>query len=221
MAMKKTHLINIFYSIILIVSIMIVNTSLSFNKPTNPERFTTLNSSFIKIISFGNYRFISSFLWTKTLLDADTEHVKDNKKSWLFYRFKLISDLDPTFYENYLQGGIYLSIIKDDIWGAEEIFLKGLKHFKNDYKLLYYTAFNYHFELKDYKNSLIYYRRLQQLPESNTMTILPKLIEQAQKKSTPINIRLITLQREYHSSRDEKVKEAILKKIDEIKKGKQ
>ncbi|MFG1482239.1 hypothetical protein [Halobacteriovorax sp. HFRX-2_2] len=205
--------------IALALAIISTNKFLSYTKTVNPESFTTLDSNFVKILSFGNYRFVSSYLWTKTLLDADIKHVENNEKSWLYYRFNLISDLDPNFYENYLQGGIYLSIIKDDIYGAEEIFLKGLKLFPTDYKLLYYTAFNYHFELKDYSNSLIYYKRLQALPESHSMRILPYLIKQAEERNSPTNVRLISLEREYRTSKDEKVKAAILKKIKSIKKG--
>ena len=218
--MNKIHLKNFSYSIILLMSIIGINTFLSFDKPINPESFTTLNSHFVKITSLGNYRFLSSLTWTKTLLDADTEHVKKGKRAWLYHRFKLISDLDPTFYENYLQGGIYLSIIKDDTKGAEEIFLKGLTFYPNDYKLTYYTAFNYHFELNDYVNSLKYYQKLEKFEEAKKIRILPALIEQAKKKISPDYIKLLTLQKEYRDSKDEKVKEAILKKIERIKKGK-
>lgn len=217
--MKKTQLTNKLIPMILFILLIGVNHILSFKKPINPELFTTLNSDFIKIISFGNYRFISSYYWTKTLLDADVEHVKNREKSWLYYRFKLISDLDKSFYENYLHGGIYLSIIKDDTLGAEIIFNRGLEVFPNDYRLMYNAAFNYHFQLRDFNSSLILYQKIQQSPYSTGFTILPKLIEEAKakRKSKESHIQLLRFQ--LNKIKDIKEREVLIKKIEEIEKA--
>ncbi|EPZ50578.1 hypothetical protein M902_1363 [Bacteriovorax sp. BAL6_X] len=217
--MKKTQLANKFIPLILFTFLVGINQMLSFRKPINPELFTTLNSDFIKVISFGNYRFISSYYWTKTLLDADVEHVKSGEKSWLYYRFKLIADLDRGFYENYLHGGIYLSIIKDDIIGAEIIFNRGLEVFPNDYRLMYNAAFNYHFQLRDYNNSLILYQKIQQSPYATNFIILPRLIKEAKdkKKTKESHIQLLMLQ--MNKTKDSKEREILRKKIEEIKKA--
>ena len=219
MLMKKTQLTNKLIPMILFILLIGVNHILSFKKPINPELFTTLNSDFIKIISFGNYRFISSYYWTKTLLDADVEHVKNREKSWLFYRFKLIADLDKSFYENYLHGGIYLSIIKDDTLGAEIIFNRGLEVFPNDYRLMYNAAFNYHFQLRDFNSSLILYQKIRQSPYSTGFTILPKLIEEAKakRKSKESHIKLLRFQ--LNKIKDIKEREVLIKKIEEIEKA--
>ncbi|MFG1487337.1 hypothetical protein [Halobacteriovorax sp. RZ-2] len=217
--MKKTQLTNKLIPMILFIFLIGVNHILSFKKPINPELFTTLNSDFIKIISFGNYRFISSYYWTKTLLDADVEHVKNREKSWLYYRFKLIADLDKAFYENYLHGGIYLSIIKDDTLGAEIIFNRGLEVFPNDYRLMYNAAFNYHFQLRDYNSSLALYQKIQQSPYATGFIILPKLIEEAKakRKSKESHIQLLRLQ--LNKTKDIKERDVLIKKIEEIKKA--
>lgn len=219
MLMKKTQLTNKLIPMILFILLIGVNHILSFKKPINPELFTTLNSDFIKIISFGNYRFISSYYWTKTLLDADVEHVKNREKSWLFYRFKLIADLDKSFYENYLHGGIYLSIIKDDTLGAEIIFNRGLEVYPNDYRLMYNAAFNYHFQLRDFNSSLVLYQKIQQSPYSTGFTILPKLIEEAKakRKSKESHIQLLRFQ--LNKIKDIKEREVLIKKIEEIEKA--
>jgi len=79
----------------------------------------------------------------------------------MFLRFKTISILDPQFYENYLYGGRYLSIIKDDPIGAKEIYEKGLSLFPNQFWLNFNAAFNYYFELNDILNALKLYQRIQ------------------------------------------------------------
>ena len=64
---------------------------------------------------------ISSLLWTHTLLFSDYEHYKnDDLDSWMYLRFNTITDLDPRMYEAYNYGGQYLSIVKDDVFGAKK-----------------------------------------------------------------------------------------------------
>ncbi len=113
-----------------------------------------LNSS-IHYINGGLSRFISAILWVRTLMDSDLErNFSPTNNSWMFYRFFTISMLDPKFLENYQLGGIYLSIVKDDLVGAETIFLKGLKYYPDDYLLNYNAAFLYFSELNSPSKAL-------------------------------------------------------------------
>ena len=64
------------------------------------------HEDFYKVVNLGQKRMISSLLWTHTLLFGDLNHIEDkNSFSWMFYRFKGISLIDPLFYENYFLGG--------------------------------------------------------------------------------------------------------------------
>lgn len=113
------------------------------------------NSTLLKLSSIGQQRAMSALLWMETLLSSDYDHhVEENKLSWMYYRFENISELDPYFFNNYLDGGLYLSVIKDDIIGAEKIFEKGLKLFPYDYWLNFYSGFNHYFEIGDTKGAL-------------------------------------------------------------------
>jgi hypothetical protein len=114
----------------------------------------------IMLTSFGNKRLISSLLWTHTLLFSDTIHFNNSKPgfSWLYYRFNNISELEPYFYNNYLWGGMYLSVIKDDDLGAESFLLRSLDIFKEDKDLNFYLGMHYQFELKNYKNALHFFK---------------------------------------------------------------
>ncbi|GAB4017149.1 MAG: hypothetical protein Fur0010_17560 [Bdellovibrio sp.] len=106
------------------------------------------DSNLLKLSGMGQHRAISAFLWMETLLSSDIEHHKvTDKNSWMYYRFENISELDPYFFNNYLDGGLYLSVIKDDVIGAEKIYEKGLTLFPHDYWLNFYSGFNHYFEL--------------------------------------------------------------------------
>ncbi len=120
----------------------------------------TINSDVISILSLGQQKLFSSYLWMNTLLFSDHDHVKDNKNSWMFHRFKLISKLNPHFYENYKFGGLYLSIVKDDLYGAEQIYGEGLRYFIDDEFLLWNRGFNLCMEMNDCEAALPYFSRL-------------------------------------------------------------
>ena len=169
----------------------------------------TLNTTGLKLVSMGSRRLVSSLLWTSTLLFSDTEHVKDEKNSWMFYRFKTISELEPEFYPNYLFGGIYLSIIKDDLLGAKYIYEKGLDHFPNDFKLVYNSAFNYLYELGDIKSALPLYRKLISMPESQKLRWLPSLVAKLERNQYDSKAAFQVLYETYKNAKDEFFKQRL------------
>lgn len=134
---------------------------------TKQETALNINQDILLFLSIGNKRLLSDLLWVQTLLESDEVHYsKKDLDSWMYHRFMSISVLDPQFYENYLYGGLYLSIVKDDVIGASEIFEKGLRYFPSDYKLNYYTGFNYYFEQGKYADGLKYLQKIQNHPDA-------------------------------------------------------
>ena len=128
-----------------------------------------INQDVLRFISIGNKRLISNIIWIQTLLESDQEkYEKNDLTSWMYLRFSTIAALDPKFYENYLYGGMYLSVVKDDLEGAASLLEKGLIYYPNDYQLNYYAGFNYFFEMGDYKKG---FEKLQKI-ENNPQTPL-------------------------------------------------
>lgn len=126
-----------------------------------------VNENILKVFSLGQKRLISDILWITTLIESDIEHYQNKDlNSWLYHRFNTIVALDQKFYNAYLFGGQYLDIIKDDLLGAKDIYLKGLSQFPNDYKLNFYAGFLFAFELRDYKIALPIYEKLVKFPQT-------------------------------------------------------
>jgi hypothetical protein len=124
------------------------------------------NGQLLCTASVGFKRLISDILWIQTLLESDLEHyTKRDLSSWLYLRFNTISQLDPMFYENYLYGGEYLMIVKDDLAGSESLLLKGLKLYPNDLYLNYYLGYLYAIELSDSKRSFPYFAKIRHHPD--------------------------------------------------------
>lgn len=129
-----------------------------------------LNTNFLRFMSFGNKRLISNVLWIQTLMESDHEkYFKKDYGNWMYLRFLTIAAIDPRFYQNYLYGGMYLSVIKDDLLGAADIFERGLQVYPNDYDLNYYAGFNYFFELGDFEKGYAVLKRIENHPKSNQL----------------------------------------------------
>jgi len=144
-----------------------------------------VNSDTLRFISFGNKRILSSLLWIQTLIQSDESHYeKRDQNNWMFIRFKTIAALEPEFYYNYLWGGMYLSIVKDDLTGATDIYEMGLREFPNDYDLNYNAGFHYFFELNNHEKGLEKLARIESHP------------------ATPVSIKSIISKLKFEAHRD-------------------
>lgn len=164
--MMIKHL-NLFGFIIFwIISIfMHFQTKMPTIKISKQDSAINFSKEFLTYFSMGQKRLIADLLWVQTLIESDLEHYSNKDlNSWMFLRFNTISKLDPQFYENYLYGGQYLTIIKDDINGGEIILKKGAQIFPFDFQINFNLGFLYAFELKDFKNAQIVYERIKDSP---------------------------------------------------------
>lgn len=149
-------------------------------KISKEQSALNLSPDFVQLFTFGHSRLISSILWITTMLESDIEHYKGKKNSWIYHRFISISRLEPKFYQNYIFGGQYLSIIKDDILGADTLYQLGISKFPTDFWLYFYAGFNASFEMNDQPLGLTYYSKIIDHPQiqklaPNLITLYRKL----------------------------------------------
>ena len=163
MQRRSSSLFILFFSIIFLglawkLKLISPKPTISVSKQQSALNF---NSDLINIFSLGQRRLISDVFWITTLLESDLSHYKNKDlNSWMFLRFKTISELDPFFLKNYEFGGQYLSIIKDDLKGAEHIFDKALSIYPDNQVLLISAAFLQAFELNQYEKAISLYQKL-------------------------------------------------------------
>jgi hypothetical protein len=131
------------------------------------ETALNINKDLLIFLSAGNKRLITDLLWVQTLIESDLEHyAARDLKSWMFLRFFTISTLDPYFYENYVWGGQFLSIVKDDLLGAVKLMERGIQFYPDDYRLNYNLGFTYYFELGDYKKGVVFLEKVKNHPKA-------------------------------------------------------
>lgn len=211
-----------------ILSILILLSFLSFNKfnfllnsiesaESDSNDHLTLNHNFIKLIHLGNPKIFSSYLWMLSLLQSDLIHVEHSKRSWLYYRIKTIAELDPYFRENYINGGLYLSIVNDDLPGADDIFSHGLRFFPEDSYLLWYKGFNLCFEMGECPKALDSFIRLDKIRKPDQYVLTPRIISKIQAQEGLLELSFQTLLHLYKNTTDESVKGQIYKSLYSIK----
>lgn len=152
----------------------------------------------VKALSFGQYRLTSSILWAETMLRAGIKHYKGGDlNNWMYKRLNLITTLDPYFYQAYLYGGMYLSVVKDDDIGAKNIYEKGLLNYPYDLYLCLNAGFHYHFELFDYPNAIKVYKRIVKHP--NAPKHIPSILARLQSEEGNLQDAFKTLQAMYNT----------------------
>lgn len=134
--------------------------------------------NFLKFATSPYTLLTTDLLWITTLMESDLEHYKEKDlNSWMFLRFKSITELDPHFLRAYQFGGQYLNIIKDDLEGSSYIFEKGLEVYPNNYELISDAAFLYAFEYERANRAIELYTKALTFPQAPDFfhSILTKL----------------------------------------------
>ncbi len=207
--MKKYITLIIIPTFLIISNVLKDNIRLPALNISREERSLNFNQSLVNIFSVGQKRLVSSLFWIHTMLESDIERVRDGN-SWMYYRFKTISSLDPFFYQNYLYGGLYLSIIKDDVIGAADIYNLGLQEYKNDFWLNYNSAFNDYFELGNKESALRKYKVALNSPEAKPHSrYLPGLISRIQAETGGLEEAFTLLLNHYNNTPRGKLKDRL------------
>lgn len=184
------------------------------------EEALNFNENFLRLFSFGQARLTSSILWVHTLLESDVEHYKkDDLNSWMYLRFKTISFLDPYFYENYHYGGKYLSIVKDDLLGARDIYERGLDFYPHDFWLRFNNGFNYYFEMGLLKEGIDNFIKIEDHPLVPRHTpYLPTMLARMRAKKGELQLAFDMLLKIYEQTDDQNIfKEKQKRRLYELK----
>ena len=111
-------------------------------------------------LCLGYRDFLANLMWLRFIQDADfcsfekgKPVYKGDKKhcelGWSYRMVDAISELAPRFKTLYTFSSTMLSVFTGDTAGAEQILLKGLKHFPKDWRLNFYATHLYSIEIKN------------------------------------------------------------------------
>lgn len=184
---------------------------------TKQDTALNVNKDLLIFISAGNRRLFSDLLWVQTLLESDLERYSNRDlNNWLYLRFITIQALDPNFYENYLYGGQFLSIVKDDLEGANVLYEKGIERFPDDYELNFQAGFMNFFEIENFELALKYLNKIEDHPKAPVFlkSIINKL-KYGLSHDLEATFQLVLLN--YQSTKDKTLKERLWRDLYSIK----
>lgn len=199
------------YGAFLFLSASLIN--LKNEKPilelSKQDTALNINNNLLLYASAGNRRLLTDLIYIQTLIESDVEHYRARDlNSWLFLRFNSVATLDPKFYENYLYGGQFLAIVKDDLEGADYLYDKGLAVYPDDYALNYGSGFLNYYELGNSEKGLKHLEKVKYHPKAPVflVSIINKL-----RLETGTNLEEVfkLVLHDYETTRDETLKKRL------------
>lgn len=128
---------------------------------------------------------IADLLWVDTLVKADSVHAEKDFSDF-YQAFKAIVTLDPDNLYAYWVGGLYLSVIKDDIKGATAILRDGVQHmerypdsvrgFNSAWQLPFTLGYNLIFEEQEFEAGAVWIKKAAEMAEA------PKFVKDLGKR---------------------------------------
>ena len=193
----------LFFTLAAALSLSTSKQAINIDKQSSAVNFST---DLIRFSLAGYKRLSADILWITTLLESDTDHYKNKDlNNWMYMRFSSILELDPKFLIGYQFGAQYLSIIKDDLLGAEKIFEKGLSIYPDNYFLNYNAGFLYAFELNKPAKAIKSYERI--LGHRRAPAFLPSLISKLRyKEHNDLHLVFELVQENLRNTKDELMK---------------
>lgn len=171
---------------------------------TAEEMRSNLSGTFFNLFHLGQKRLLTSVMWIETLLNADHEDfVEDEGHSWLYYRFRNITLLDPYFYEAWSVGTQYLHVLKGEFEPAINYARDGLAFFPEDYWLHYHIAMIHIIELDRDQEALPYLDFLINHPRSHRHPAIHGIYYKILENENPKNEILQAIQQIYEELPEE------------------
>ena len=190
-----------------------------------PEKIFKWPKEWAELIAFGHVSTLTDAIMLKAFQNPDYQQLQGQKHKALFYDLDLATELDPDFYELYLAGGSYLSVINGDIHGARKLLYRGVEQLRQGekswsasfkaqfwsqpWRLLVTLAYVELFDFNHLGKSVYYFRKAASYPSA------PKFIRSIKRKTQTtegmydLGMRLILFLKEVyrdHASHLEKLK---------------
>lgn len=180
------------------------------------EEFLYLpDAKYIKTASLGYENLAADFLWLKAVQEMAGRKVSSGGYEWIYKALDTVTTLDPKFIAPYETGGLILTIVADHVDLSDKILEKGVRNNPEVWQLPFYLGFNYQFFLKDYKEAARYMSMAASIKGSPSY--LPLLASRLYVQAEDPEFAYEFLARMYQSTKDEKMREAILRRMDLVK----
>lgn len=183
------------------------------------ESFIQLpKGEYLKVAALGYDQFLADLLWLRVVQIIGEHTVTESAYEWVYHALDVTTTLDPKFTYAYQVGGVTLSTLANQPAKANVLLAKGAKENPEVWQLPFYIGFNDYFYLNDYKSAAENMARAAQIPGRPDFVprLATRLFVQAGETRTAIEF----LGRMAEEAKDDKVREALRLRMEEILAGK-
>ncbi|MBN1900757.1 hypothetical protein JW926_05450 [Candidatus Sumerlaeota bacterium] len=120
----------------------------------------------IKMISIGYDRFVSDFIWLRSIQAFGGHWETDRNYAPIYHLFDVITDLDPTFIDAYTFGNLVMGDEGGDQRLGLQLINKGMWKNPTKYKLPYWGGYVAYWQMNDPELAKFYYSRAVKCPDS-------------------------------------------------------
>jgi hypothetical protein len=147
-----------------------------------PAERLAWNPEVFKVLSLGQLPAVVDWLVLRFVTDPSYAHVRPGERAPTFHDLDAATRLDPFFFQLYVVGGTYLSVVRDDKEGAKRILERGeafrqggLAEYPPEKRARFWAAewqlpltlgYVYLFELEDVARGAAAFREASRLPGS-------------------------------------------------------
>jgi hypothetical protein len=172
---------------------------------------------YLKVAALGYDQLLADLLWLRVIQIVGEHTVTETAYDWVYHALDVMTTLDPKFVVAYQMAGVTLSTLANQPEKANALLLKGAKENPDIWQLPFYIGFNYFFYLNDYKSAAEQMARAAQIPGRPDFlpSLATRLFVQAGEPQTALEF----LTRMAEEAKDEKVREALQRRMEEILTG--
>jgi len=207
--------------LILGCSIYLVQLQIDRSKEINQkiESFIQLpKGEYLKVAVLGYDQLVADLLWLRVVQIVGEHTVTESAYDWVYHALDVITTLDPKFAYAYQVGGVTLSTLASQPAKANLLLTKGARENPEIWQLPFYIGFNDYFYLNDYKSAAENMARAAQIP--GRPDFVPKLATRLFVQAGETRTALEFLGRMAEEAKDDKVREALRLRMEEILTGK-
>jgi len=202
------------------LSIYLAQLQIDRSKNINQEMKGFLHlpkGEYLKVAALGYDQLLADLLWLRVIQMIGEHTVTETAYEWVYHALDVMTTLDPKFVDAYQMGGVTLSTLANQPEKANALLLKGAKENPDVWQLPFYIGFNDFFYLNDYKSAAKNMARAAQLPGRPDFVpgLATRLFVQAGEPQTALEF----LARMAGEAKDEKVREALRRRMEEILAG--
>ena len=183
-------------------------------EPWEEEPLYIPSGRLLPYLSIGHDQLLADLLWLKALLYFGKHYLTDKNYPYFFHLLDIITSLDKRFKEVYLLGGIILSLELGAIQESNMLLEKGMENIPYDWRMPFYIGFNYWYYLNDHIQAARYISIASK--HTGAPSYLSGFAGTLYLKGGQKEVALRFLVELYNNTEDERIKEQIRDKIEEI-----